>query len=269
LSKEIVVPTETELRGDRNFVTALARGLEILRCFNRPQIELSVSEIARLTGLSQPTAWRLCYTLLECGFLVRAPSGSGLCIGAPAITLGYAAAKGARPTAIALPYMQRLAEETSCSATLSLRQNGEVISVEQVIADFVLPNQPIGWRAPLVIVSAGLAVLAALPPAERDLLTDEMAAREGARWPRHQARIADAVAEFAREGYVTLSGMLDGQYTAVAVPLFETGTKPKTQWALSCGTLSSRWSEAGPGSAAGKLLELRALLTPAFAALAD
>jgi DNA-binding IclR family transcriptional regulator len=261
--------TDLGLDGDRNFVTALARGLEILRCFNRPQIELSVTEIARLTGLNQPTCWRLCHTLMECGFLVRAPSGSGLRIGAPAITLGYAAAKAAKPPAIALPYMQRLVEETSCSVTLSLRQHWEMISVEQVNADFVLPNQPIGWRAPLATVSAGLAVLSALPLCDRGVLVKAMAAGEGARWPRHQTRIANALEEFERDGFVTLNGMLDGQYTAVAVPLFESGEKPEEQWALSCGTLSSRWSEPAPKSAAGKLLEIRALLTPAFAALAD
>jgi DNA-binding IclR family transcriptional regulator len=256
------------LEGDRNFVTALARGMEILRCFDRPQVELSVTEIARLTGLSQPTCWRLCYTLLECGFLVRAPSGSGLCIGAPAITLGYAATKGAKPPAIALPYMQRLVEETSCSITLSLRQHWEMISVAQVNADFVLPNQPIGWRASLATVSAGLAIISALPSGERGVLIEAMAAREGVRWPRHQARIAAAVAEFERDGFVTLTGMLDGQYSAVAVPLFETGEKPAEQWALSCGTLSSRWSEPAPKSAASRLLEIRSLLAPAFAALA-
>ena len=264
-----IIATELERPADRHFVTALARGLEILRCFDRPHIELSVSEIARLTGLSQPTAWRLCYTLLECGFLVRTSSGTSLRIGAPAITLGYAAAKGAQPPAIALPYMQQLMMETTGSVTLSLRQGREMISVAQVNGDFVLPNQPIGWRAPLDSTSSGLAVLAALPQAARDAQLEAEKARDEARWQRHQTRISDAMAAFERNGYVTLAGMIDGQYTAVGVPLFETGTAPTEQWALSCGGLSSRMSKEALTLAGDKLIALRALLTPAIAALAE
>ena len=40
-------------------VTALARGLQILQCFTTSRKQLGSAEIARLTGLPQPTAWRL------------------------------------------------------------------------------------------------------------------------------------------------------------------------------------------------------------------
>jgi DNA-binding IclR family transcriptional regulator len=269
MSKKNVTLNAPERPTDRHFVSALARGLEILRCFSRPQIELSISEIARLTGFSQPTAWRLCYTLLECGFLVRAPSGAALRIGAPAITLGYAAAKGTKPPAIALPYMQRLANDIACSVTLSLRQGQDMISIEQVNVDFVLPNQPIGWRAPMDTVAAGLAVLAALPTTDRQDLLATGKNSDKARWQRHEARIADALAEYEQRGFVTLSGILDGQYTAVAVPLFEQGTGPEDQWAFSCGDLSNRWTQEALADAGAKLVALKGLLTPAFAALSD
>lgn len=48
---------------DRQFVASLAKGLEVLRCFTPARPELGTSEIARLTGMPQPTVWRLCYTL--------------------------------------------------------------------------------------------------------------------------------------------------------------------------------------------------------------
>src|ERR1700712_4601763 len=106
---------------DRNFVTALARGLDILGCFDRPRVELTVSEIARLVRLSQPTTWRLCATLVECGYLVRSNSGSALRIGAPALTLGYAAARDLSPPELIRPYLRRLADTTGGYTTLSVR----------------------------------------------------------------------------------------------------------------------------------------------------
>lgn len=253
---------------NRHFVTALARGLSVLRCFDRPRIELTTAEIARRTGLSQPTVWRLCYTLIESGFLVRAPAGAGLRIGAPALTLGYAAARGLDAPALAMPYMQRILERTGGSTTLSLRQGSEMVAVEQLNGDFVVRDQPVGWRAPIDTVSAGLAVLAALPPAAREAGIAAIDHPDAARRERHRARIDAAVEALARDGAVRLGQILDGRYTAVAVPLFETGTEPATQWALTCGGLAASWTAEDLDRAAAVLVETRALLAPAFAALA-
>lgn len=252
---------------DRQFVSALARGLSVLRCFDRPKIELTTAEIARRTGLSQPTVWRLCYTLIECGFLVRAPGGAGLRIGAPALTLGYAAARGLDAPALALPYMQRLLDQTGGSTTLSVRQGAEMVAVEQLNGDFVVRDQPVGWRAPIDTVSAGLAVLAALPPPAREAAISAIDYRDAARRERHRTRIDDAVAALARDGAVRLGNILDGRYTAVAVPLFETGSEPSVQWALTCGGLAASWTGQDLDMAAAVLVETRALLAPAFAAL--
>lgn len=269
MSKKTGEPVmEAEQNDDRHFVTALARGLNIMRCFDRPRIELSVSEISRRVGLSQPTVWRLCHTLLTCGYLVRSPSGAGLRIGAPAITLGYAAAQGLDVPAVALPYMQRIIGETRGNVTLSLRQGSDMVAVEQINGDFVVRNQMVGWRAPLDTVSSGLAVLAALPDFARQDAMSAIAYPDEDRRQRHHERIACARAEFERDGVVRLTHILEGQYSAVAVPLFEEGTAPAAQWALTCGGLTSRWTDAEMRSATTSLIETRALLVPAFAAMA-
>ncbi len=48
---------------DRQFVTALARGLELLRCFSPRESVLSNQELARKANLPRPTVSRLTYTL--------------------------------------------------------------------------------------------------------------------------------------------------------------------------------------------------------------
>lgn len=254
-----------EAPSDRHFVTALARGLSVLRCFDRPRIELTVTEIAKLTGLSQPTTWRLCATLLDCGYLVRGTSGAGLRIGAPALTLGYAAARGLGPSELARPYLQRLTEQTRGNSTLSVRAGTEVISVEHIDGEWITPNQPVGWRAPLTAIPSGLAVLVALSePARQDVMA-VLAAKDPA-WPRHRQRIDAARAQYEREGYVTLTGMVDGQYSAIATPLFS-GDLPGQQWVLSIGGAPSRWTEPYLRDAGRALLQVADILRPALAVI--
>ena len=72
---------------DRQYVTALARGLRILRCFGHERRELSPQEIVRLTGLPQATVWRLCYTLHREGFIHCSGENGKMTLGLPALAL--------------------------------------------------------------------------------------------------------------------------------------------------------------------------------------
>ena len=247
--------------GETAVVTALARGLSILRCFDRPRLELTVSEISRRVGLNQPTTWRLCQTLLEFGFVVRSANGAALRIGAPALTLGYAAIKGQPFQEIALPYLRRLRAETHFTATLSLREGTDMISMERVDGELVRPDEPIGWRAPLTNVSSGLAVLAQMSEAEREEVLELIPDAEA-----HRSRVVDACEQYARAGYVRLDGMLR-QYTAVGIALVQPTENGRNFWAITCGGISTAWDEETSAKAGKELKEIKSLLEPALAAL--
>lgn len=250
-----------------HFVTALARGLEVLRCFDRPGVELTVSQIAKRIGLSQPTVWRLCQTLIECGYVVRSTSGAGLRIGAPAVTLGYAAISGMAPTELAQPYMRGISDELNTTITLSKRQGLEMISMDRVDGAYIRPDQPIGWRASLASVASGLAVLVALPPVSRDQALADIP-HDDASEKRRRERVDAALHEYAARGFVSYHHEHRGSvFAAAAMPLFEDGTEPRDQWALSCGGVTDLWDDAGLIRAGDALKRVRDLLQPALAAL--
>src|SRR5205085_8886476 len=76
---------------DRKFVTALGRGLDVLRCFGPRDRWLANQEIAARTGLARPTVSRLVYTLTQLGFLRPAHSPRKYALGSAAVSLGYSA----------------------------------------------------------------------------------------------------------------------------------------------------------------------------------
>lgn len=247
-------------------VVALVRGLRVLQCFDRPGAELTVSEIARRTGLSQPTAWRLCGTLIDCGFLVKAPTGSALRVGAPALTLGYAAIQGQDLPAIARPYMAQVAARMGATVTLGLSTGLDIVSVDQVDGDFVVANRPVGWRAPMTSIPSGLAILAVMPEFERQQILASIATQDPEAWPRRRDRIETARVQLEADGYVSLV-MMRGQYAAVSVPLIEGDTSRGRYWTLSCGGLQSQWPPEALTDAARQLKDIRALIQPAAAIL--
>lgn len=257
--------TESASRRDGG-VTALARGLAILQCFDRPGAQFTVSELARLVGLSQPTTWRLCSTLIDKGFLVKVPGSSALRVGAPALTLGYAAAQGQDLRALVRPYMEQLTTRVGTTVALSLYSGNEMLSIDQTMGSFVVPGQPVGWRASPASSSAGLAVLAVLPDEDRARALQAIAERDPASWPRRQERIERAAAHFAQHGYIVQTDMFDGQYAAASVPLIEGGVAPR-YWGLSCSGLSTTWTIDALRPVGEELVRIRALLQPAAAVI--
>ena len=55
----------------RYFVETAAKVLDILETFNSEQESLSITEIARRTGLTYSSAFRLLYTLEKRGYVMR------------------------------------------------------------------------------------------------------------------------------------------------------------------------------------------------------
>ena len=80
--------------GDRQFVTALARGLDVLRAFRPGEAMLGNQEIAERTGLSKPTISRLTHTLLELGYLTYSARSGRYQLGPGVLALGYATIAG-------------------------------------------------------------------------------------------------------------------------------------------------------------------------------
>src|SRR3974390_1508456 len=96
---------------DRQFVTALGRGLDVLRLFRAEDAPLGNQEIARRTGLPKPTISRLTYTLTQLGYLNYDRKLGVYSLGGGVLALGYVALANLDVRRVARPLMQELAPE--------------------------------------------------------------------------------------------------------------------------------------------------------------
>jgi len=224
---------------DRQYVTALARGLQILRCFTHEQPELSANEIVRMTGLPQPTVWRLCYTLAKEGFIVCAGESKKMALGLPALSLGYAALVRQELPKVALPYMQSLTERHRLGVSLAVRDGLEMLYLQRTHGDFIYFNDPVGARRPLAIAPTGWACLVAYDEHERKEVLKALKRQDPASWPEIEARIAGALAEYRKHGCILSMGVMHDQLNAVAVPI--RSSRSGKVFGLSASGLAAEW----------------------------
>ena len=103
---------------DRQFVTSLARGLEVLRAFRPGDGVLGNLEIANRTGLPRPTVSRLTATLAKLGYLEYVARLRKYRIGPSVLALGYVFLSSLDVRRAANAAMQELADYAEASVTL-------------------------------------------------------------------------------------------------------------------------------------------------------
>jgi DNA-binding IclR family transcriptional regulator len=250
LAKTTPSPSLPDEKKDRQFVTALSRGLQLLQCFTPERPEMSGSDLARLTGLPQPTVWRLCHTMVEMGVLVTI-SGDKMRPGLAALRLGHSAIAGLGIAEVARPDLQELADTFEGAGGLAARDGLDMVILQRCESDNrLLMNLHVGSRVPLATSAFGWAWLAGVPDEERARAVAEMEAKDGVRWGKAKAGFAQALAEYRQRGFIVNAGVLHKGYNTAAAPvLAPDGSVP---FAINCGsaavTLSAvrLRSEVGP-----------------------
>lgn len=208
-----------EQEKDRQFVTALARGLELLRCFSPRESVLSNQELARKANLPRPTVSRLTYTLTRLGYLKQLPGGKyQLDVGVMAF--GYAMLSNLSIRAVAHPLMEQMANHAKAAVAMAARDRLKMVYLDVVHGQGnVTMRRQVGTRLPIHLSAAGRACLAGLPENERDFLLDHIRERNAEDWQKIRRGLEKAFRDYADYGYCLSIGEWHRDVNAVAVPM--------------------------------------------------
>jgi DNA-binding IclR family transcriptional regulator len=160
---------------DRNFVTALARGLELLRAFEAGETYLGNGELSKRTRIPKPSVSRLTYTLTQLGYLKYNSHLEKYQLGPGVLALGYRFFAGHGIRQLARPYMQELANSTDCTIALGDVDRNAItyIDVCQGTGPLVVRLEA-GSRLPLISTAIGRAWLCGVSEQRRALILDQL-----------------------------------------------------------------------------------------------
>lgn len=209
---------------DRQFITSLHRGLEVLRAF-RPDDRsgLSNRDLAERTGLPNSTVSRLTFTLLQTGFLSYDNDTGRYRMGVPVLSLGYACLSGMPIREAAQGYMQDLADYCGEGTMVALGGRDARTMIYLACAksrsSVISLQLGVGSRISLARSAMGRAYLAAVPEDERRALLDDLEQYyDKDLWPSLLAGIEDAKAQIAERGFYANYGEWRPGVHSIAVP---------------------------------------------------
>jgi len=146
---------------DRDFVNSLARGLEVIRVFNRQTPKMTLSEVAEATGMTRATVRRFLLTLVREGYVES--NGKHFNLRPKVLELGFSALSSMGIWEVAQPIMNELSERLQESCFAAVLDGDSVIYVARASSNrLVNVGINIGSRVPAHCVSTGRVLLASL-----------------------------------------------------------------------------------------------------------
>jgi DNA-binding IclR family transcriptional regulator len=199
------------------------RALQLLLLFEEVNQEHRVGEMAAMLGVDKSTVSRLAATLVERGFLERAPGSEAFRLGPELGRLGMLAVGGSHNLVeLARGPMERLAEKTTETVNLAVLEDHQVINIAQIDGPHLVGvGDWTGWKTEPHTVANGKVLLAFAEGGFEDLpLEDPLEAFT----ERTITSVEDLRFELERvrvEGWASTLGELEEGFNGVAVPVFD------------------------------------------------
>ena len=204
----------------RDYVSSLARGLEVLRAFNRTRRKMTLSEVASETGNTRAGARRILLTLVREGYAVA--DGKLFDLTPQVLELGYSVLSSKGVWDIARPFIDHLSEEIQESVSAAVLDKHDVVYVSGAQYHRILSiGITVGARFPAASTATGRVLLAAEPTETWDAMISDLPLTKMTEHtvtdPKKFRRILEDVRE---KGWCLVNEELEIGLTSIAVPLY-------------------------------------------------
>lgn len=236
-----------------DFVNSLAKGLAVLQAFNRERPELTVSDVAKVAGITPAAARRCLLTLQELGFVIS--HERRFLLTPRVLRLSEAFLSSVSMQEVMQQFLQEMVDATGDSASVAVLDGTEVLYVASVPAKRAYQLTPtIGTRYPAYATSLGRAILSCSPDHVVDqVLTGTRLARLTAKTETDTIKLRKIVEKAAVQGIASSDEQLAYGVVSVAMPLLD--SEGHAIAALNCSTSPARTSMSNMLRTRRKVLE--------------
>jgi IclR family transcriptional regulator, pca regulon regulatory protein len=164
-------PVTESIQRPAGFVHSLERGLAVIRCFSAERPRLTLSEVARQTGLSRAAVRRSLITLQTLGYV--GSDERQFYLTPRVLTLGYAYLSSLSVADVAQSHLTDLANEVHESCSASVLDGLDIVYVARAATKRIMTiSLSVGTRLPAYATSMGRVLLASLRDDRLDAYLD-------------------------------------------------------------------------------------------------
>ncbi len=200
-------------------VQSLVRGLSVITAFGPERPEMTLSEVARATGLTRAGARRFLLTLVDLGYVHT--DGKLFRLAPRVLELGYAYLSSMSLPAIAEPHLEGLVAHTNESSSVSVLDGSDIVYVARVPTSRIMTVAiSVGTRFPAYATSMGRVLLADLSEEELRTYLDQTPLQPlTKRTVTDRESLRGDLATIRQDGYALVDQELELGLRSMAAPI--------------------------------------------------
>jgi IclR family pca regulon transcriptional regulator len=206
-------------RGGRHYVQSLERGLSVIRALDDPGPGLTLSDVARATGLTRAAARRFLLTLADLGYVQADDRRFRLT--PRVLDLGYSFLSSLSLPEIAQPHLRALVEHVHESSSVCVLDDQEIVYVAREPTRRIMTVAiAVGTRFPAYATSMGRVLLAGLSEPELERFLGQVDLRPlTAGTVRNADQLRGQIERVRRQGWAIVDQELEDGLRSVAAPI--------------------------------------------------
>ena len=204
-----------------DFVTALARGLRVIRAFGRDHSHMTLADIAKRVNLPRATVRRSLITLETLGYVEN--DGRRFMLSPKVLALGNSYLSSSPLPRAAQPLLERFAETTREACWAAILDDDNVLLVAGAKTNRLLSaGLSVGSRLPAFCSSLGRVLLAGLPDEKLDAFLARLTPRTyTAHTVTEAGAVRRAILDVRTNGYSIADSQVESGLCSIAVPIVD------------------------------------------------
>ncbi len=217
---ELAEPEERD-NDDRDYVNSLARGLTVIRAFNRNRPSMTLSDVAKRTGINRAATRRFLLTLVREGYAET--DGKYFRLRPKILELGFSAISSMTFSQIAQPIMDELADALDEMCLAAVLDGEWVVYVNRTSTQRVISvDLDVGSRLPAFCMSTGRVLLASLPDEALDRwLAELQPVRYNERTIVSKRKLREQILAVRKTGWSIVDQEYEVGFGSLSVPILD------------------------------------------------
>lgn len=218
------------------YLTTFARGLEVIRVFTHHKPRMTLSEVARETGMTRATARRFLLTLVHEGYV--GVEGRYFSLLPKVLDLGFSVLSSMDIWDVARPVIDDLAEELQESVMAAMLDQDSVIYLARAFPNrMVTVGIRVGHRMPAHIGSTGRVLLAALSDEELHAYLERVTLTKLTPSSiTSKVKLRDEIELARRQGFAMVEDEMEIGLRSISVPILDLEQKVVAALNVGCPT---------------------------------
>ncbi len=212
-------PAAEDGTADPNFMTSLARGLQVIRAFSEFRRQLTIAQVSQATGMSRAAARRCLYTLQKLGYVSE--DDRRFSLRPQVLALGHGYLSSTPLAVIAQPYLDQVSRSLRESCSVAILDGEDIVYICRSAETRIMSiSLMVGTRLPAYCTSMGQVLLAQLPQAAlEDYLARVKLVERTGQTITSVPKLRKVLAQVREQGFAMIDQELEVGLRSIAVPV--------------------------------------------------